>query len=256
MPSGSPLFNVDFGYSAARPPNFLDPSAGVLPSRQTVPFMGELPTGAPSGRMDAGGSSAAGWGDALEAGLPLLLSLLGPENKDLTAARTGAADLSKMGLDLSKAGGKLSAEGQAALAPVLRYLTAVAGGDPAALFEATAPERKRVLDQYDTAKQALGFEPRGGGRASSVMELEAQKASDLATLPAEARRAGVSELGDLGGLLASLGVQTRGQGVGATSQAAQISAMLGQQTEQRQAGLGAMIGKTLAKGLPWLLALI
>jgi hypothetical protein len=222
------------------------------------PFMG-LPSGGGSPRTS--GSPVASdegdgrdWGGLIEAGVPLLFSLFGPKNKEEEAAKGSAADLQGFATSLFGQGQGMTAQGQGAMAPVLKYLMAVAGGDPTALFEATQPERARVLDQYDTAKKAMEFAPRGGGRASSTLDLEARKASDLSSMTAEARRSGVRDLATVGGGLIAEGGRAQSSAANAMEHALAGFQGLSAQTAQKHAALGSSIGKTIATALPLVLS--
>jgi hypothetical protein len=114
---------------------------------------------------------------------------------------------------LGTTGKTLSGEGQQSLAPVLHYLALLNSGDPQALLEATMPERRRVIDQYDTARQASQFSPRGGGTSSAMVDLNAREAGDLAALGAKARTDSLKMSADLGTNLSQLGAGTQSQSV-------------------------------------------
>jgi len=194
------------------------------------------------------------WGGLASSFVPLIVSLFGGDNKEKGAAISTAGQLRSLSGTQLRTGQELTSQGQGAINPVIRYLTAVAGGDPTALLEATKPERARVIDQYDTAKKALEFEPRGGGRASAVTGLEANKARDLALIPALARQAGVRDLGNLGSSLLSQGLGQTDAAGGTLSRAGGLFESLGKQTDQEQSDLGAGIGQALATALPFILA--
>lgn len=100
-----------------------------------------------------------------------------------------------------------SASGTDALAPVMKYLQSILGGDPSALMAATQPERGRVIDQYDTArKSAAEFGPRGGGTTGALAKSRFDQASSLADITSGARRDAVATEGELGLQLKQLGL--------------------------------------------------
>ena len=107
----------------------------------------------------------------------------------------------------AKTGQSLATQGADLLGPIQEYLKAVTGGDRQALMQATMPERRRVIDQYATAKKAIAeFTPRGGGQAGAMAQLQGQQAGDLAETTATARQKGITTAGTLGGQLTTLGL--------------------------------------------------
>lgn len=210
-------------------------------------------TGAPgdASRAPAGSDDGGWWGEHGSqvsgiAGLvaPLITSLFG-DNPYKAKRDTNIDAVTNLAKTLAAQGGDLSGKGEQALAPVLQYLMAVTGADPAALNTAVQPEKARVLDLYDTARKSLQFAPRGGGQASATLQAGTRTASDISTLTAEARRTGVRDLGNLGkGLLDT--------GVGETNAAARnygdAAALYGRASDaqaQSLGGLGAALGKAL-----------
>lgn len=102
-------------------------------------------------------------------------------------------------LDTSKS---LSGDSKDLFASVLPYLKAVAGGDRQAILGATMPERKRVIDQYSSARKAIAeFSPRSGGQAASMIGLNNNEASDLSMVGANAHTAGIDSAANLAGSL-------------------------------------------------------
>jgi hypothetical protein len=104
------------------------------------------------------------------------------------------------GADALNAQGKqLFGTGTDALGPVLKYFQALSSGDPSAALAATQPQRGRVIDQYDAARKSAGqFGPRGGGGASSELELRGKEAGQLADTTSQARSEGATQLASLG----------------------------------------------------------
>lgn len=108
---------------------------------------------------------------------------------------------------MHKQGGQLQQQGTEALAPVLDYFRSLMGGDPAAMLQATAPERGRVIDQYDTARRAIAeFAPRGGGSGSAIAGSYVQQAQQLGDISSNARNVATQGLLQLGPQLQSLGM--------------------------------------------------
>lgn len=101
----------------------------------------------------------------------------------------------------------LSAKGSEALGPVLAYFKKLMGDDPSAILEATAPERGRVIDQYDTARKAVSqFAPRGGGASSAVAQSYFSQANQLSDITSSARRDAFNGSAQLGTTLTGLGM--------------------------------------------------
>jgi len=243
--SSTSPFKLDFGSAG---------SLSNLPSRPTVPNSSSgLPGGGlgESGGMPDGGGDAFDWKGAVGEFAPLLAGLFG--NNPYEKKTAGAADdMAALGKSLVGEGKGLAGEGKAALAPVLQFLQAVAGGDQTALMQATMPERKKIIDQYDTAKQSLKFAPRGGGTASAMLDIEGKEASDLAINSAEAHRSGVRDLGTLGMNLTSQGINAQAAGGASTANAATT---YGKLQESKKDSLGGF-GQVLGKALPFILAAI
>lgn len=104
-------------------------------------------------------------------------------------------------------GGQLQQQGQDALSPVLQYFQQLLGGDPAALMQATQPERGKVIDQYDAARQAIArFAPRGGGQGSAIAGSYVQQAQQLGDITSRAREGAATGLAQLGPQLQALGL--------------------------------------------------
>lgn len=158
------------------------------------------------------------WGDAWKVGavgaagfLPMMFGG-GGANKGVSAA---LADLKQNTTSLTNTGKALGESGSDVMGPALQYLKAVTGGDPAAIAEAIKPERRRIIDQYDTAKKNVAeFGPRGGGTAGALAQVNATEAGDLATAGAQARQGAMSQA-------TSTGTALQGLGVGATQAAGQ-----------------------------------
>lgn len=112
---------------------------------------------------------------------------------------TGGADR------LTKQAGDLNASGSEALTPALNYLHNILSGNPANVMAATAPERGRVIDQYDTARKSIAqFGPRGGGTTSALAEGRMAEGAQLADITNTARREAFGEAGKMGMQLTGL----------------------------------------------------
>lgn len=235
-----------------------------LPSRQTVPpstpYMppADRATYGTTGRPGDGsslpastddGSGGPDWKGIAGLAAPLIGSLF-TDNPYKGKRDTNIDSVATLAKTLAAQGSALSGQGEDALAPVLKYLMAVTGADPGALNTAIQPEKARVLDQYDTARKALQFAPRGGGQASATLQAGTRAASDISTLTAEARRSGVANLGTLGkGLLDT--------GIGETNAAARTygdaAALYGRASDAQANSLGGF-GAALGKALPAIIA--
>lgn len=263
MATGSPY---DFFTPRKRDPyaslDFTGGRGAFDPLPSSAPNMG--PTGSlvrgtsgsnPSGALQTG----PGWwdtnsskvGGATSAFLPLLVSLFG-NNPYKDKAGSSADALSQLADLLTKKGEGISDQGQQALHPVIQYLMALTGADPAALAQATQPERARVLDQYDTARKALQFLPRGGGQASATMEAGAKSASDISSIIANARTQGVGQLGSLGKGLLDTGISTLGMGGQARAAAGSAYESLSKHEDATLGGFGEALGTAISTALMFL----
>lgn len=125
------------------------------------------------------------------------------------------------------------AQGQEALQPSMDYFQALAGDDPGALMAATAPERGRVMDQYDAARKAVSsFGPRGGGTTSALANSYIQEAYQTSDILATGRM-------DANQMLASMGLSLEGLGLTAEQLTtgnldSVISAIMGQKSIDAQ----------------------
>lgn len=258
MPTNDP-FNIQSQWGANWFPGISDTTSGTMPPLQgaSSPFLPRIagPTTTDPGGGSGGGSSTPNLGGVVGAAVPLLMSLFGPSNQPAANAQTNTNQLQQMAQTLFGQGKDLSSAGMGALAPVLHYLTMVAGGDPNALLQATAPQRSMLIDQYDTAKKNIAtFAPRGGGVTSGMVDLENKKATGLATQAADARTSGVNALGTLGTTLSGQGAQTE------AAANVDMNAVIQQEEQQdaRQdnlmASLGASLGKFAVAALPYLMA--
>lgn len=197
--SGTPLL----------PPSLL-PSGGLTANS---PGRGGLPSWASAGGAPRSSASTVGggmdWSKLALGGISAIAPLFaggGSSNKALTDAIAAAQ---KSATDLGTEGKALTAQGTTALGPIMKYLQAIASGDPTALLNATRPERTRVLDQYDTARKTIAnTQPRGGGQASAMVNATTRQASDLAAVGSNAQHAATDTAAQLASGLLSAGVNT------------------------------------------------
>jgi len=147
------------------------------------------PTATPTASPTTAATPAAGGGVTLPSFEDLIASLQGSS----AATRAKGADLAEQGND--------------ALGPVLDYYKRLVGGDQATTLAATQPQRRRVTDQYDTARRAIeNFGGRGGGANAAVAQSQFNQATDLSTISAEARTDAASTLAGMGTQLTGLGL--------------------------------------------------
>lgn len=126
---------------------------------------------------------------------------------------------------------------------ILPYINAVAGGDRQALLGATMPERKRVIDQYATARRSLGeFAPRSGGTAGALAGMNAQQASDLSLIGANARNAGIGTAANVAGGLASQAASAEALGNNSLANMSSIINSRNQQSSENAAQWGQALG--------------
>lgn len=178
------------------------------------------------------------------AGAGLLPMLFGGSGDDeINKAIGDLREHAKTATDLSKT---YNAQGAEMFAPVADYLKKVTSGDRQAVLQATMPERRRVIDQYATAKKAIAeFTPRSGGQAAAGAQLQAKEAGDLAETTASARQAGFGQAADLSKAAATLGISAEQLASGDLNSI--INALTAQQAAgaNSAAGLGQALG-TLA----------
>lgn len=141
---------------------------------------------------------------------------------------------------------QLGMDSQELFRSVLPYLQAVTGGDRQALLGATMPERKRVIDQYATARKALGeFGPRSGGTAGALAGMNANQASDLSMIGANARTGGINMAGNLASGLQSQSIASEGAGNNSLGTMANIINARNQQQAQSAGSWGNALGMLL-----------
>lgn len=154
----------------------------------------------------------------------------------------------------TKRAGDLSTEGDDALAMVTDYFKKLTGGDYNAVAQATMPQRARVIDQYDTARDAIAkFSPHGGGTTSASAMSRVSEANEISDITAGAQGGAADKLASIGLSQAGLGLNAE-QLAGADLNTL-ISGILGQQQlavqksgqkSQATAGIAQAVGQMLA----------
>lgn len=159
-----------------------------------------------------GGTGGAALSKGIAGFAPLALSLFAPsDNSNVPGAIKNATDAANT---LGTTGQNTSAQGAEAINPVLHYLAQVTSGDPAALAAATAPQRRKVIDQYDTARQQAQFAPRGGGTSSAVVNANTRQAGDLSQINQTAQSEGMKTAAAVGEALTGQGANAQSASVG------------------------------------------
>lgn len=251
--AGDPFGGIDFTggqklFDPIQPnkPPITSPIGSLVPGGT-----GSNPSGATQSGPNWWDNNSSKVGGATQAFLPLLFSMFG-NNEFKDATKQSADKLSALADQLTKAGADLTGDGKQALLPVLQHLIALTGADPAALFQATQPERSRVMDQYDTARKAIQFLPRGGGQASATMDAGAKEASDISTIIANARNGAFGQLGTLGSGLLTTGLNTSASGGYAQQAAGNAYGQLSKQEDDQLGGFGSMLGTAISTALMFL----
>lgn len=153
-------------------------------------------------------------------------------------------------------GNQLSGMGADALAPVLDYFKKILGNDPSAMMAATAPQRGRVIDQYDTARKSIAnFAPRGGGSSEAFANSYVTEGQDLSALTSQARSEAVTGSAQIGETLSGLGLSADQLASGDLNSV--IQAILSNKNLGiLQSGQNNQLAGGLAEGLGTLLGLI
>jgi hypothetical protein len=261
-PLASPSFN--WGYNALGPASTgrgmaIDwsqvPGIGALanlPNTPTVSPWGYFPTtprntyGTTGILADQPDDSGDGYHPNWKTIIPLAGSLAGSLLAPRLDSITGDVNtLRNRAQQQFAQGQQIAGTGADALASVIGYLHPLITGDQAAIAAATAPERKRVIDQYDTAKKAAEFAPRGA-QAGAMLNIGAQQAQQLATLPAQARAAAQQAMAQIAEYATQTGLQGESAAQGALANT--LYPMLSQRGQDQEsiwktfAALGSLIG--------------
>ena len=166
-------------------------------------------TGASVGSI-FGGPVGAGIG----AGVGGLIGLFkGGKKKQKPGQATPGSPEAQLQTSADKSGAMADTfEGQAqeSIAPAQQYFKGLLSSNPSELMAATAPERGRVIDQYDAARQATAnFGPRGGGSTSAQAASRTQQAQQLGDILSTGKREAATASSQLGTTLAGLGLSAK-----------------------------------------------
>ena len=180
-------------------PNWGGGASGAASGASTGAMIGSIVPGLGTGIGAGIGASAGGIG-----GLFKKKKTKGaegdPEAGDIASLRENAGD------QRATASG-LKAQGNDAMAPTLDYFKDILGGDPSAVMDATKGPRGRVIDQYDSARQAASrFGARGGGTNAAIADSYFMQANQLSDITSAAKSDAATQLGQLGGTLTGLGL--------------------------------------------------
>lgn len=174
-----------------------------------------------------------------------------PEDADVNALRENAGE------QRARADA-LGAQGKAAVAPVMDYYKDILT-DPNANMAATRGQRGRVIDQYDSARQAASrFGAKGGGTNAAIADSYFTQASSLNDIASAAQTDAAAQLGQLGTTMTGLGLSA--DQLASADVNTVIQAVLGREqikSQNKQANLsilgdigsaaGSIIGGVLAK---------
>lgn len=223
-------------------------------------------SGAASGAMTGAsiGSIVPGVGTGIGAAVGGLIGLFkggkkkdkagneNPEDTDVNSLRENAGE------QRARAD-SLGAQGNAAVAPVMDYYKDILT-DPNANMAATRGQRGRVIDQFDSARQAASrFGAKGGGTNAAIADSYFSQATSLNDIASSAQNDAAAQLGQLGTTMTGLGLSA--DQLASADVSTVIQAVLGR--EQIKAGnkqanmailgdlgsaAGSIIGGVLAKG--------
>lgn len=128
--------------------------------------------------------------------------------------------------------------------PVMDFWKTILGGDRTEISQLLAPELSTISNTYSNAKKNLWMSPRGGGKVSSVEDLEAKQAEQTGNLFATARNTASNNLTNLSQIFGNLSLGEAGQGIGALGSSTQGLFGLNEEQQrirdQRNQALGAL----------------
>lgn len=112
------------------------------------------------------------------------------------------------GLNLQ--GNHLSTFGEETVAPAVQYFTNLLNNTPGSLDQATKAARGKVIDQYDTARQAIAkFAPRSGGQVSALAQSRVDQANQISDVTAATQAGAADKLSTLGTSITGLGLSAQ-----------------------------------------------
>lgn len=203
---------------------------------------------------ESGGMPTSGWGSlstgqkwatgGAAAGIALPMMFGGGGGGDLSGSLAQLNKSAAASTDLSKS---LNTNAQDLFKSVLPYLRDIMSGNQQSVLQATMPERRKVMDQYDAARKSIAeFSPRSGGTASAMNEMRGNEASDLAGIAGQARQNALGTSASLGSNMQQLGLNAQGQAANTYGNIASIQQAEAQRKAQEMAGFGQAAGSLLA----------
>jgi hypothetical protein len=133
-----------------------------------------------------------------------------PKPGEAAAPNSPEAQLQTSADESKQLASSLTAQGQESIAPAQNYFKGLLSSNPQEMLAATAPERGRVIDQYDAARQATAeFGPRGGGSTSAQAAARTQQAAQLGDILSTGKREAASASASLGTTLTGLGMTAK-----------------------------------------------
>lgn len=183
------------------------------------------------------------------------LSADGSDGSTPTTADQLTKTLTDQSAKLSKRGDQLGASGDNSMKLVTDYFSKLVGGDEQALLDATKVERGRVINQYDTARNAITqFGPRGGGSTSASAYSRISEANELSDVTASARTNAADKLTGIGATEQGLGLSADQLASGDIGQV--LQSLFGQeQLDAQKSGQKSANYSALAQGIGTILAL-
>lgn len=97
------------------------------------------------------------------------------------------------------------------------YYSPLLSGDRTATFNALAPERAQLNNDYNQNLKSLQFAPRGGGRGAAMQDLGAQQQAQMSNLLFQQRPQAAQALTSIGGQIGAQGANLLSAGAGANA---------------------------------------
>lgn len=210
--------------------------------------------GGPWGAV-AGGVAGGIYGTFFQKNPEKEAAKLAAKNGGVTSTDELIKSLTDQSTKLNARGDQLGGEGDESTKAVTDYFRKLVGGDAAALLDATKVERGRVIDQYDTARDAIAkFGPRGGGSTSASAASRISEANQLSDITAASRTNAADKLAGIGLSEQGLGLSAEQLASGDIGQV--LQAMFGQsQLDLTKRGQNAQTSAAIAEGLGTLIGL-
>lgn len=96
----------------------------------------------------------------------------------------------------------------------INYYKPLLSGDRQQTFNALAPERNQLANDYNQNLKTLQFAPRGGGRGAAMQDLDAKQSSAISNLLFQMRPQAANALTGIGGQLGAEGANLLNAGSG------------------------------------------